>query len=186
MGAEVVIAAGDDNLIRTRRADDPGERPFVVVASGLPNLVHEFAHAIQVGRLADDHGFDYGQIPLDLSRPEQRIWLWQELACMAVSCAYAPAGSVDAWFREQVEIQGVFVGVADGAPYAALVDATLARYPGELPAVVTAAYDAVARALREAGAADAEAHPPRRLPFEELWARYRASLPLPAAPLAGP
>lgn len=186
MGAEVVIAAGDDNLIRARRPEDPGERPFVVVAAGLPNLVHEFAHAVQAGRLADDYGFDYGQIPLDLAAPEQRIWLWQELACVAVSCAYAPAGTIDAWFREQVEIQGVFVGVDDGAPFAALVEATLARYPGELPEVVAAAYEATARALARVGAADEEAHPPQRWTFEELWARYRASLPLPAEPLARP
>lgn len=183
MGAEVVIAAGDDNLIRARRADDPGDRPFVVVAAGLPNLVHEFAHAIQAGRLADDHGFDYGLIPLDLRAGEQRALLWEELACSVLSCAYAPAGGdVDAWFKEQVEIQGVFYGVSEGAEFAALVDATRAAHPAELPATVEAAYQAVAQALRAAGAADAEAEPPRHLTFEALWARYRQQLP--ASPLA--
>ncbi|WAS98404.1 hypothetical protein [Nannocystis punicea] len=183
MGAEVVIAAGDDNLIRTRRADDPGDRPFVVVAAGLPNLVHEFAHAIQAGYLADDHGFDYGLIPLDLRVAEQRALLWGELACSVLSCAYAPAGGdVDAWFKEQVEIQGVFYGVSEGAEFAALVDATRAAHPGELPATVEAAYRAVAQALRAVGAADAEAEPPEHLSFEALWARYRRHLP--ASPLA--
>lgn len=183
MGAEVVIAAGDDNLIRARRADDPGDKPFVVVAAGLPNLVHEFAHAIQAGRLADDHGFDYGLIPLDLRAPEQRALLWEELACSVLSCAYAPAGGdVDAWFKEQVEIQGVFYGVSEGAEFAALVDATRAAHPAELPATVEAAYRAVAQALRAVGAADAEAEPPQRLTFEALWARYRQQLP--ASPLA--
>ncbi|PCC66555.1 hypothetical protein SAMN02745121_00716 [Nannocystis exedens] len=183
MGAEVVIAAGDDNLIRARRADDPGYRPFVVVAAGLPNLVHEFAHAIQARRLADDHGFDYGLIPLDLRVAEQRALLWEELACSVLSCAYAPAGGdVDAWFKEQVEIQGVFYGVSEGAEFAALVDATRAAHPGELPATVEAAYRAVAQALRAVGAADAEAEPPQHLTFEALWARYRRRLP--ASPLA--
>lgn len=186
MGAEVVIADGDDNLIRARRADDPGDRPFVVVAAGLPNLVHEFAHAIQVGRLADDHGFDYGQIPLDLADARQRRWLWEELACVVVSCAYAPAGSTGAWFKEQVEIQGVFFGIEDGdaAGFAALVEATLARHPGELTAVIAAAHDAVAGALVAVGVAKAGAEPSHRLSFEDLWARYRASLQLPAEPLA--
>ncbi|WP_434415416.1 hypothetical protein [Nannocystis pusilla] len=178
MGAEVVIAAGDDNLIRARRGDDPGDRPFVVVAAGLPNLVHEFVHAIQAGRLADDHGFDYGLIPLDLRAQEQRALLWEELACSVLSCAYAPAGGdVDAWFKEQVEIQGVFYGVSEGAEFAALVDATRAAHPAELPATVEAAYRAVAQALRAAGAAGAEAEPPQYLTFEALWARYRQQLP---------
>ncbi|MCY0986255.1 hypothetical protein OV203_03895 [Nannocystis sp. ILAH1] len=173
MGAEVVIAAGDDNLIRARRADDPGDRPFVVVAAGLPNLVHEFAHAIQAGRLADDHGFDYGLIPLDLRVREQRALLWEELACSVLSCAYAPAGGdVDAWFKEQVEIQGVFYGVSEGAEFAALVDATRAAHPAELPATVEAAYRAAAQVLRGVRAADAEAEPPQHLTFEALWARY--------------
>lgn len=186
MGAEVMIADGDDNLIRTRRSGDPGDRPFVVVAAGLPNLVHEFAHAIQAGRLADDHGFDYGQIPLDLAVANQRRWLWEELACAVVSCAYAPAGSADAWFKEQVEIQGVFYGIEDGdAPgFAGLVEATIAGHPGELTAVVEAAYEAIERSLVTAGAADADAAPQCRLTFEALWERYRASLPLPAEPLA--
>ena len=100
------------------------------------------------------------------------------------SCAYAPAGSVDAWFKEQVEIQGVFYGVEEGAGFAARVEATIARHPGELSAVVAAAYEAIARALAAVGAADAEVHPPHRWTFEALWERYRASLPLPAGPLA--
>jgi hypothetical protein len=178
MGAEVVIADGDDNLIRARRADDPGDRSFVVVAAGLPNLVHEFAHAVQAGRLADDHGFDYGLIPLDLRVREQRALLWEELACSVLSCAYAPAGGdVGAWFKEQVEIQGVFYGVREGPEFADLVDATRAAYPGELAAAVEGAYRAVAGALRAAGAADAEVVPREHLSFEALWERYRAQLP---------
>ncbi len=176
MGAEVVIAAGDDNLIRARRADDPGDRPFVVVAAGLPNLVHEFAHAIQAGRLADDHGFDYGLIPLDLRAQEQRRCCWEELACSVLSCAYAPAGGdVDAVVQGAGRDPGVFYGVSEGAEFAALVDATRAAHPAELPATVEAAYRAVAQALRGAGAADAEAEPPQHLTFSRPCGRAIAS-----------
>lgn len=178
MGAEVVIAAGDDNLIRSRRADDPGTRPFVIVAAGLPNLVHEFAHAIQTGCLADDYGLDYSLIPLDLRVPDQRRLLWEELACCVLACAYAPAGGdADAWFQEQVEIQGVFFGVSEGPEFVALVEATRAAHPDELPAVMEAAYRAFAQALRGVGATDAEAEPPQRLTFEALWERYCSRLP---------
>lgn len=186
MDGEVVIADGDDNLVRRRRPGDPGARPFVVVAAGLPNLVHEFVHAIQFGRLADDHGIDYALIPFDVRVAAQRRLLWEELACCAVSCAYAPAGSVEAWFKEQVEIQGVFYGVeGDPAAFAALVERADAGYPGELAATVAAAYDAVERALTAAGAPPEEARPRARLDFFALWARYRAGLPPAAQTLAG-
>lgn len=186
MDGEVVIASGDDNLVRSRRPGDPGARPFVVVASGLPNLVHEFVHAIQFGRLADDHGIDYGLIPLDVAVTEQRRILWEELACCVVSCAYAPAATQDAWFKEQVEIQGVFYGLeGDVAGFAGLVDRTDAAHPGELDAVVAAAYDATERALAGAGAPALEARPDERRVFSVLWARYRAGFPIPAPDLAG-
>lgn len=186
MDGEVVIASGDDNLVRSRRPDDPGARPFVVVASGLPNLVHEFVHAIQFGRLADDHGIDYGLIPLDVTDAMQRRILWEELACCVVSCAYAPAAVQGAWFKEQVEIQGVFYGLeGDVAGFAALVDRTDAAHPGELAGVVAAAYAATERALVAAGAPAPEARPGLRPEFSGLWARYRAGVPVAAPGLAG-
>jgi hypothetical protein len=44
---------------------------------------------LQAGRLADDHGLDYGQIPLrPRARRAHRRHLWEELACCLVSCAY--------------------------------------------------------------------------------------------------
>lgn len=181
MDGEVVIAPGDDNLVRSRRPGDPGARPFVVVASGLPNLVHEFVHAIQFGRLADDHGIDYGLIPLDVAVAEQRRILWEELACSVISCAYAPAAVTDAWFKEQVEIQGVFYGLEGDVPgFAGLVDRTRAAYPGELEAVVEAAYRAVERALVAAGAPAEVSLPMQRPEFSGLWARYRAGIPVAA------
>ncbi len=175
LGAEVVIADGDDNLIRSRRPDDPGALPFVVVAAGLPNLMHELAHAVQAGRLADDYGFDYSQIPLDVADASRRALLWDELACAVISCAHGDPGEVDAWFKEQVEIQGVFYGREDGEDFASFVEATRARHPGELEARLAAAYAAVEAALLRAGATPDLARP-ERLGFDGLWARYRAGM----------
>lgn len=175
LGGEVVIARGDDNLVRARRPGDPGDRPFVVVASGLPNLLHEVVHALLFGRLADDHGFDYNKIPLDLADAGDRRLLWEELACCVVSCAYGEPAAADAWFKEQVEIQGVFHGVPDDLEaFAARVEGAIAAYPGELEAVVAGAYAAVERILLEAGAPPPEALPMQMLSFSGLWARYRA------------
>lgn len=182
MGGEVVIRSGDDNLVRSRRPDDPGVRPFVVVAAGLPNLVHEFAHAVQFGRLADDHGFDYSQIPLDVGVARQRAILWDELACAVLSCAYSEPAQVDAWFKEQVEIQGVFYGCAD-ADFGALVDATIAAHPGEVQAQVAAAYEAVEASLAAAGAPPGLARPVQRLEFAALWRRYRGACGAAAGPV---
>ena len=108
MGGEVVLHTRDDNLVRSRRDGDPGSAPFIVEAAGLPNLLHELVHVLQFGRLADDHGLDYGQIPLDLGDPAHRRHLWEELACCLVSCAYLEPAAEAAWFAEQVGIQGVF------------------------------------------------------------------------------
>src|SRR5688572_21427241 len=132
MGGEVVIAAGDDNLVRARRAGDPGELAWVVVASGLPNLLHELVHAVLAGRLADDHGFDYGQIPYDLERPEHRRSLWEELAACVLSCAWGEAAEEDAWFAEQIGIQGVFYGMDDPAEFHAAVERAALAHGEEL------------------------------------------------------
>lgn len=172
MDGEVVIAEGDENLVRARRAGDPGRRPFVVVAAGLPNLVHEFAHAIQFGGLADDHGFDYSRIPLDVRAAADRTILWDELACAVISCAYAAPERVDAWFKEQVEIQGVFYGCAD-AEFGGVVEAAVAAHPGEAEARLAWAYGLVEAALRAAGAPPELARPVQRLELAALWRRYR-------------
>lgn len=187
MGGEVVIADGDENLVRSRRPGDPGSAAHVVVAAGLPNLLHEFGHAVQFGRLADDHGIDYAEIPFDVRRAEHRRLLWEELACAVLSCAYLeqdPA-AIDAWFAEQLEIQGVFYGLEHDLPgLVALIEATFAAHPGELERVESAAYAQVEAALRSVGAPSAVAEPRARLEFTALWARYRAGRPLPAGPLA--
>ena len=187
MGGEVVIADGDENLVRSRRPDDPGTAPYLVVAAGLPNLLHEFVHAVQFGRLADDHGIDYAQIPFDVRRPEQRRLLWEELACSVLSCAYLeqdPA-RIDAWFAEQLEIQGVFYGLEHDLPgFLEFLEATRAAYPGELERVLGAAYAEAEAVLRAAGAPDEVARPRARLEFSGLWTRYRAARPPAARHLA--
>lgn len=175
MGAEVIIHSLDDNLVRSRQPGDPGEAPFIVAAAGLPNLLHELVHVLQAGRLADDHGLDYGQIPYDLRRAEHRRILWDELACCVISCAYLEPEQEAAWFAEQVGIQGVFYGHDDDpVGFLAAVDEAVREHGGELTAVLQAAYGSVEAALLAAGAAPALARPRARLNFARLWAHLRA------------
>jgi hypothetical protein len=175
MGAEVIIHSLDDNLVRSRRPGDPGDAPFIVAAAGLPNLLHELVHVLQAGRLADDHGLDYGQIPYDLGRAEHRRILWDELACCVISCAYLEAEKEADWFAEQVGIQGVFYGYDDDpAAFLAAVDRTVGEHGAEFEAVLRDAYAAVEGALLAAGSAEALARPRQRLDFAPLWARLRA------------
>ena len=175
MGAEVIIHTLDDNLVRSRQPGDPGEAPFIVAAAGLPNLLHELVHVLQAGRLADDHGLDYGQIPYDLGRAEHRRILWDELACCVISCAYLEAEQEAAWFAEQVGIQGVFYGYDDDAgAFLAAVDDAVRDHGAEQEAVLRDAYAAVEAALLAAGSASALARPRERLAFVPLWARLRA------------
>jgi hypothetical protein len=175
LGGEVVIHTRDDNLVRSRRPGDPGSAPFIVEAAGLPNLLHELVHVLQVGRLADDHGLDYGQIPYDLELAAHRRILWEELACCVISCAYLEAEHEEGWFAEQVGIQGVFYGHEDDPEgFLAAVDRAVAAHGDELAAVLAAAYMATEAALTVAGAPPELARPRARLEFHRLWARFRA------------
>ena len=186
MGAEVIIHTQDDNLVRSRRPGDPGDAPFIVAAAGLPNLLHELVHVLQAGRLADDHGLDYGQIPYDLRRTEHRRILWDELACCVISCAYLEPAAEASWFAEQVGIQGVFYGHdEDPAAFLAAVDSAVAKHGAELETVLVGAYAAVEAALTAAGAA-ALAKPRARLDFAQLWARLRAAPTAPSGPTSSP
>ena len=79
-----LVGEQQENLCRranTQEIAQFGGLQWVVEAQGLPNLIHEFLHAIFLGRLADDHGFDYREIPLDIELPQHRALLWEELAC---------------------------------------------------------------------------------------------------------
>ena len=175
MGAEVIIHTQDDNLVRSRQPGDPGEAPFIVAAAGLPNLLHELVHVLQAGRLADDHGLDYGQIPYDLERAEHRRILWDELACCVISCAYLGPEQEADWFAEQVGIQGVFYGHDDDpAGFLAAVERAVIGHGAEFARVLGEAYVAVEAALLASGAAVTLARPRARLAFAPLWTRLRA------------
>jgi hypothetical protein len=178
-GATVVIDAAGDNLVR--RQD--GDAGVVVCAQGLPNLLHELVHVVLAGVLDDDHGIDYGAIPFDLATREGRQVLWEELSCCVLSCAYvarrqpgetaaAAEARVDAWFREQVDIQPVFYGMEDDpAAFWVRVDRCRRAYAPEVDATLGRAYRDVKEALREGGAAGDLAVPPEVLSLETLWSR---------------
>ncbi len=173
----VVVRAGAGNLVRPRTAADAGAGDgvrWLVEVEGLPNLLHEFVHFVFKPTLLEDHGFDYALIPFDTARPEQRAWLWEELACCVVSCAYLadrPA-LVAPWFAEQVGIQHHFYGFTEPEAFFAHVDALAARHPDELHAALDTAYARTAGELAAAGYPCPD--PPRRPGFGELWSAFRA------------
>ena len=134
----ILLGEMRENLCRAATPDERarlGARAWVVESQGLPNLVHELVHALFLGELADDHGFDYGWIPLDLARLDHRLCLWEELACCVISAELAAPARDDrddrdafrvTWFAEQFEIQGVFHGLEDDLDmFRARVDAQL-------------------------------------------------------------
>lgn len=176
MGGDVMLTDGDETLVRARRPEDPGAAAWLVVAPGLPGLLHEFVHASQVGLLADDHGLDYSQIPYDLGRAGHRKILWDELAACVLSCAWVTEGEEEAWFAEQVGILGVFYGFEDDPPaFFPVVDEVVRRYASDLHAVLAGAYAALTSRLRSGGAPPELAEPRARLTFEALWGRFRAA-----------
>lgn len=181
MGGAVRIDPTGENLCRRGRAD-AGEPEFVIEAQGLPNLVHELVHALFLGRLDDDHGFDYGLIPLDLALAEHRRHLWEELACCVVSVAYGcdsdatPRQRLD-WFIEQFEIQGVFHGLEYDLPgFRARIDGAIASPPlrAELEHTIARGYVLVAEGLLAVGAPPSQTRPIVAVSFDCLWAEYRA------------
>lgn len=187
MGARVEIAQGGENLVRALR--DPGPTPggptSLVQAEGLPNLLHELAHAVQAGRLGDDYGIDYTAIPFDLDTVAGRAVLWDELCCCVTSCAYlwthgraaragAPpaeiAAEVEAWFREQVGIQPVFYGMeGDPGAFVARVGALLGQHRAEAEGALARAYAGIERALTSAGADATVAAAAWRPSIPSLW-----------------
>jgi hypothetical protein len=146
MGGAILLGEQRENLCRRASAQEIkqfGGMEWVVEAQGLPNLIHEFVHALFLRRLADDHGFDYREIPLDVDRPDHRALLWEELACCALStstCAPLsadPPGFARSWFAEQFEIQGVFHGLeGELERFRARVDGQIRAHGHELVEVV--------------------------------------------------
>lgn len=183
MGGAVRIDPAGENLCRRAQpGEGEGEVAFVIESQGLPNLVHELVHALFLGRLDDDHGFDYGLIPLDLALAEHRRHLWEELACCVVSVAYAcdshtsPERALD-WFVEQFEIQGVFHGLEhDLHGFRARIDGALSNpaLRAELEVVLQRGYALVAEGLRAVGAPATMTEPISAPSLEQLWADYRA------------
>lgn len=181
MGATVLVDPARDNLCRRASPAEMvelGGRVWIVEAQGLPNLIHELVHALFLGALADDHGFDYGQIPLDLSLRDHRRHLWEELACCVLStviCAPLeddPESFARDWFAEQFEIQGVFHGLEhDLAGFRVRVDAHLqiAEHRAELLQTVDTARSRLESALAEVGVA-AELPPSDPM---AVWQDYR-------------
>lgn len=201
MGARVEIAVGGENLVQ--RLPPPAGTPqsgptALVCAEGLPNLLHELVHAVQAGCLDDDYGIDYSAIPFDLASVAGRAMLWNELACCTISCAYltrhgraaranqgaaAVRAEVEAWFREQVEIQPVFYGMEeDPCAFEATVVACLHEHAAEADAHRLATYRKTELALRAAGAAPSLAAAPVMLDPRTLLQRGGAHVDHASAP----
>jgi hypothetical protein len=179
MGGRVRLDPEGENLCRRAQADESAST-HVIEAQGLPNLVHEVVHAIFLGRLEDDHGFDYGTIPLDLARADHRRHLWEELACCVISAAYAERfeapGFRLAWFVEQFEIQGVFHGLEDDLPgFRERVDRAIARpdWRAELEGVLSSGFRETRDRLLGVGAPVELAGLNDVLDFQGLWDEYR-------------
>jgi hypothetical protein len=179
MGGCVRIDPNGENLCRRAREGEL-ESAWVIEAQGLPNLVHELVHAIFLGRLEDDHGFDYGTIPLDLAHADDRRQLWEELACCVISAAYAERfedpGFRLAWFIEQFEIQGVFHGLEGDLPgFRERVDGAVGRadWRAELEAVLDFGFRETRDRLLAVGAPADLACLNDVLEFERVWEEYR-------------
>ncbi|MCA9696648.1 MAG: hypothetical protein KC431_03905 [Myxococcales bacterium] len=184
MGGTVILGSEHENLCRRATPEEigAGAHDWIVESQGLPNLLHEVVHALFLGELADDHGFDYGSIPLNLRDAGHRAILWEELACCALSTLYAAPFAEDPrvfardWFAEQFEIQGVFHGLEhDLTGFRARIDAQLTDPEGTAEARATFARG---RGLLEAallahGAPPAVARPVQSIDIEGLWADYR-------------
>jgi hypothetical protein len=179
-GAEVRVFAGADNSVRPREAGDSGGArdaagrplPFVVEVEGVPNLFHELAHVLLLGRVEKDHGTRAAEIPFDLATPRGRKLLFEELACCVASASWHPGSDAeaDAWFAEQVGIQDCFFGMQGDLPrFFATAAREVAAHRAELDEVVARAHDLVSAALAEAGAPPEVARPLRLYDFERGW-----------------
>ncbi len=192
-GAEVRCFAGADNCVRRREPGEPctfaglsrspaGESdaarlPFVIEVEGLPNLLHELAHVVLLGRVEKDHATEYSKIPFDLATPHGQRLLFEELACCAASSAWHPGddAAAQAWFEEQVGIQGHFFGFeGDLVRFLAAADADIRAHRAELDAALARAVAGSERALAAAGAPPPIARPRRAFAFESAWQHLRA------------
>jgi len=185
-GAEVRLFAGADNCVRPREPAEPvaaaaaasspaaASPPFVIEVEGTPNLLHELAHVVLLGRVERDHATDYSRIPFDPASASGRRLLFEELACCVASCAFHPGddAAAQAWFEEQVGIQGAFFGFErDLAGFLAAADRQARDHRDELARTIARTLDGVAAALVRGGARGAASRPRRSFPFEPAWRR---------------
>lgn len=182
-GGEVRIFEGADNCVRRREPDEPpaphgAVLPFVIEVEGLPNLFHELAHVVLLGRLAKDHATDYAKIPFDVATDAGRALLFDELACCVASASFHPGTDADAqaWFEEQVGIQDCFFGMQGELPrFFAAVAREVAAHRAELDAALDRAHAGVTATLAAAGAPPAVAQPTRRFSFDRGWSKMTAA-----------
>jgi hypothetical protein len=179
-GGELRVLANADNCVRRRETGEPcadgsadaAALPFVVEVEGLPNLLHELAHVVLLGRLEKDHATEYARIPFDLASAHGRALLFDELACCLVSCDWHPGGAADAqaWFEEQVGIQGHFFGFAERpADFAKAVTREAAAHGADLERAIARARDGLAQLLREGGASAVAVRPRHAAAFGARW-----------------
>lgn len=167
MGAEVRCFADADNCVRPREPGEPvaagGDAtalPFVIEVQGTPNLLHELAHVVLLGRVAKDHATDYRAIPFDLTTARGRALLFEELACCSTSAAWHEGSDEDAraWFAEQVAIQECFFDEPGALPrFLAAAQREIAAHAGELAAMEALASERIETALRGGGLGEARA-----------------------------
>ena len=174
-GARVLISATAGNEMETAPAGEPGERSFLCAVEGLPNLLHEVLHVVQIGAVLRDHGTDPASLPFDLhSADGRRLW-FQELACCTLSAAWFPGSRAAAreWFLEQVGIQHHFFGQETPAQFLAEAATVNDRFAVERKAVERAADNAFRTALRRVGATSLR--PDHRFDGRALWKTSHSS-----------
>jgi hypothetical protein len=189
-GAEVRIFEEAENCLRRREPGEactfrglsgassarPAALPFVVEVQGIPNLLHELAHVLLLGRVEKDHATEYGRIPFDLTTPDGRRLLFEELACCVASCCWHPGddAAAQAWFEEQIGIQDVFFGFdGDLARFFAAVAFESSAHRAQLRSTVDRAVAGIEAALAAVGAPGDVARGRRRRSFETLWLDFR-------------
>lgn len=169
LGGEVRRFAEAENLVRAREGnEDPGPS-HVLEVQGVPNLLHEVLHIVQVGEILPDHGTEYGQIPFDPASASGRRLLFEELACCIVSARWHPGDepAARAWYEEQVGIQGLFFGQEPEA-FPRQIEPLVRAQRTEFEHTLESAEHKLCRLLREANAEQTLLAPHHPLSYREL------------------
>ncbi len=170
-GATVRFFAEADNCVRPRDGEEGDAAPFLIEVQGTPNLFHELAHIVLLGRIAKDHATEHSRIPFQLEQEHGRRLFAEELACCIASCAWHPGSDTDAraWLDEQVGIQPCFFGMEGELPrFLAACERALATDRAGFAAICARALAEIGVALRAGGLPEGAATPPRRFePFTE-------------------